>query len=154
MKAIRFLAIGPCLALVTALAFAVPHECKYSSVDPRLDNAKLQADFDVHRATIESRVALEQLRVAEKVAFRLHKHRLLSEDEYGERLKEINAQQHVVRVHMLKSKIAAFESVLGVSSNDTESLNKLRKLRDDLQAEERLSPSASCSGGTGKALAD
>ena len=153
MKPFRFFAPIACVVVLATVAFSVPHECKYSSVDSRLENAKLQADFDVHRASIESRVALEQLRVAQKVAVRLHRQGLLNADEYSARLKEISGQAHVVRVQLLKSQIAALESVLGVSSADTESLGKIRKLRAALQEEERANP---CTTGStsGRSVAD
>lgn len=137
MSSSRLFAVISSVLLLAAAAFSSPHECPYSSVDPRVESAKLQADFDVHRAMIETRVALGQLRVAEKVAARLYKQHLLSSDEFNARMKEIRQQEHVVRMHMLKAKIAALKSVLDVSSNDVESLGKIRRLRADLQAEER-----------------
>jgi len=138
MTSSRLFAVTSSVVLLLAVsAFSSPHECPYSSMDPRVESAKLQADFDVHRATIETRVALAQLRVAEKVAARLYKQHLLTTDEYNARMKEITQQEHVVRMHMLKAKIAALKSVLDVSSNDVESLGKIRRLRADLQAEER-----------------
>lgn len=137
MTSSRLFAVSSSVVLLLAVsAFSTPHECPYS-VDPRVESAKLQADFDVHRAMIETRVALGQLRVAEKVAARLYKQHLLTADEYSARMKEISQQEHVVRMHMLKAKIAALKSVLDVSSNDVESLGKIRRLRADLQAEER-----------------
>lgn len=154
MKPYWVFALFACVALFAAVAMSLPHECRYSSVDPRLENAKLQADFDVHRASIESRVALEQLRVAQKVASRLYSQHLLNADEYNARLKEISDQEHAVRMQMLKSKIAALESVLGVSSNDAESLGKLRKLRVDLQSEERAAANSCNGGSSGRSVAD
>ncbi|HZU43665.1 MAG TPA: hypothetical protein VE994_13390 [Terriglobales bacterium] len=147
MTSSRLFAVASSVILFVTIASASPHECPYSSVDPRVESAKLQADFDVHRTAIEARVALGQLRVAEKVAVRLYKQHLLTSDEYGARMKEIAQQEHAVRVHMLKAKIAAFKSVLDVSSNDVESLGKIHRLRADLEAEERTG-SNSCTQNT------
>ena len=155
MKPFRFFAPVACAMVLAAAALAVPHECNYSSVDSKLENAKLQADFNLHRASIESRVALGQLQVAEKVAARLHSQHLLNADEYSARLKEIEGQQHAVRVHLLKSQIAALESVLGIASDDSESLSKVRKLRAALQAEERAGAEPCPNGSTsGRSVAD
>lgn len=142
MTSSRLLAVASCVLLLAATAFSSPHECPYSSVDPRVENAKLQAEFDVHRAAIETRVALGQLRVAERVTARLYKQHLLTTDEYNARMKEIEQQEHVVRMRMLKAKIAAFKAVLDVSSNDLESLGKIRRLCADLEAEERAAASS------------
>jgi hypothetical protein len=155
MKPFRFFAPVACVLVLAMAALAGPHECNYSTADSRLENAKLQADFNVHRASIESRAALGQLQVAEKVAARLHKQHLLNADEYSARLKEIEGQQHAVRVHMLKSQIAAFESVLGINSEDSDSLTAVRKLRAALQTEERAAGEPCPSGSnSGRSVAD
>jgi hypothetical protein len=151
MTSSRLFAVASSVLLFATIASASPHECPYS-VDPRVESAKLQADFDVHRAAIESRVALGQLHVAEKVASRLHKQHLLTSDEYSARMKQIEQQERAVRMHMLKAKIAALKSILDVSSNDAESLGKIRRLRADLQAEERAG-SNSC-GESRRSIAD
>src|SRR5690349_1825809 len=106
MKPFRLLALTFCVLLLSTAAVLYAHECPYSSVDPRLEHAKLQADFDVHRATIEGRVALGQLQVEEKVVARLYKQHLLSGEQYSNRLKEIGRHEHEVRLQMLKAKIA------------------------------------------------
>ena len=152
MSSSRLFAVTSSVLLLAVAAFTSPHECPYSSLDPRVESAKLQADFDVHRATIETRVALGQLRVAEKVAARLYQRHLLTSDEYNARMKEIGQQEHVVRMHMLKAKIAALKLILDVSSNDVESLGKIRRLRADLQAEERAEDN-SCTQ-TNRSVAD
>jgi hypothetical protein len=82
----------------------------------------------------------------------LYKQHLLTSDEYSARMKELEQQERVVRMHMLKAKIAALKSILDVSSNDAESLGKIRRLRADLQAEERAG-SNSCAQST-RSVAD
>src|SRR5581483_741477 len=151
MKPFRLLALTSCFLVLSTAAVLYAHECPYSSVNPRLEHAKLQADFNVHRAAIEGRVALGQLRVEKKVVTRLYQQHVLTAEEYSNRLKEIGRQEHAVRLQMLKAKIAALKSVLNISSTDVESLGKLRRLRADLESEQRVANSC---GTENRSVAD